>query len=157
MNNYYFDLDGVLADWVGGFNECANISLNEFNEISKQERDAIKVNLFNYDFFRDLNPLQSGIALIHDHIKKYGVDRVFVLSATGHINVDEVKKAKIDWLHEHIPELENAIFVPKLEDKPKAVVIGNANNHILYDDRKRAIEAWDSFGLQFQGILFVGE
>jgi len=74
-----------------------------------------------------------------------------ILSASGWINADEVRRAKLDWIAEHVGEIE-VKFVDKVEMKGEHVD-SNIDVHILVDDRQKAIDAWEFAG--GRGILFI--
>lgn len=145
---YYFDMDGVLADWVQQYNSVSDMPLEEFSALSREAREQVKIELFNYDFFYNMQPIQSGLDLLLEKIEQ-GFD-VCILSASGRINRDEVIQAKRDWLMLHVGDI-NAMFVDKVEMKSERMDRSIVNN-ILIDDRQIAIDAWnDAGGI---GILF---
>lgn len=150
----YFDMDGVIVDWVARYHEVAPVPLELFNEMPKAEKNKLKEELFNYDFFRLMKPLAHGIELMIEYAKNPEYD-VYVCSATGYINAEEVHRAKVEWLKEHIPvcvEIKEALFVPKVEMKHEKKKEGYAE-HILIDDRVKAVEAWEAHG--GKAVLFV--
>ena len=150
----YFDMDGVLVDWVARYHEVAPVPLAVFNELPKAEKNKLKEGLFSYEFFREMKPLKHGIELLEEYARNPEYD-VYVCSATGYINTEEVLRAKIEWLKEHVPawvEIKEALFVPKVEMKHEKKKAGYAE-HILIDDRAKAVEAWEAHGEK--AILFV--
>lgn len=141
-------MDGVLADWVQQYNSVSDMPLEEFSALSREAREQVKIELFNYDFFYNMQPIQSGLDLLLEKIEQ-GFD-VCILSASGRINRDEVIQAKRDWLMLHVGDI-NAMFVDKVEMKSERMDRSIVNN-ILIDDRQIAIDAWnDAGGI---GILF---
>lgn len=145
---YYFDMDGVLADWVDQYNSVSDMPLSEFNSLSREDRELIKMDLFDYNFFYNMQPIQSGLDLLNEKINQ-GFD-VCILSASGRVNRDEVIRAKKDWILLHIGNI-NAMFVDKVEMKSQKMDQNIAEN-ILIDDRQIAIDAWNQAG--GIGILF---
>lgn len=145
---YYFDMDGVLADWVDQYNSVSDMPLSEFNSLSREDRELIKMDLFDYNFFYNMQPIQSGLDLLNEKINR-GFD-VCILSASGIVNRDEVIRAKKDWISLHIGNI-NAMFVDKVEMKSQKMDQNIAEN-ILIDDRQIAIDAWNQAG--GIGILF---
>lgn len=145
---YYFDMDGVLADWVDQYNSVSDMPLSEFNSLSREDRELIKMDLFDYNFFYNMQPIQSGLDLLNEKINQ-GFD-VCILSASGRVNRDEVIRAKKDWISLHIGNI-NAMFVDKVEMKSQKMDQNIAEN-ILIDDRQIAIDAWNQAG--GIGILF---
>jgi 5'(3')-deoxyribonucleotidase len=146
---YYFDMDGVLCDWVAQYEAHAPISLEAFNAMTSAERDVIKKWMFSYDFFRNMKPIDRGVNMIRKLID--AGNKVVICSATGHINKDDVSCAKIEWIREHICESIEIHFVDKVEMKSSRMIEGY-NLHVLVDDRAKAIKAWEAAG--GYGILF---
>lgn len=141
-------MDGVLADWVDQYNSVSDMPLSEFNSLSREDRELIKMDLFDYNFFYNMQPIQSGLDLLNEKINQ-GFD-VCILSASGRVNRDEVIRAKKDWISLHIGNI-NAMFVDKVEMKSQKMDQNIAEN-ILIDDRQIAIDAWNQAG--GIGILF---
>lgn len=138
----FFDLDGVLADWVKQYDEKSDVPLDDFAKMPKPERHKIKETLFNYDFFATMDVIPKGMNLL----KKYQKEgkNVAILSATGNINQKDVERAKRDWVKKHIGAID-VYFVPKIEDKPK-MMQKSFDVNILIDDRQEAIDAWNAKG-----------
>lgn len=147
----YFDMDGVLCDWVEMFNRVCDVDLEDFNEMSKAEKHEIKEVIFGYDFFRDMKGIGKGLNMIREYMKSH--ENVFILSAVGDSShIDEIAKAKVEWIREFVcPEIE-IMFVDKVENKHVKKKDGY-DCHILVDDRKKAIDAWNENG--GVGVLFV--
>ena len=137
----YFDLDGVLADWVAAFEELFNIAIEDFNALSEEERDALKMNL-SYDFYRNLNVIPRGLNLFNETVNEVGIDRVAILSAYGDFNCEEVMSAKTAWVREFLGYDINVYLVPSLEDKARYAT----PTSVLVDDRIRGINAFVNAG-----------
>lgn len=146
----YVDLDGVLADWLKAFNDANICSIEEFNKMSKQEKFDIKEKLFTYDFFRNMRPINAGKRLFNNVSANYKY--VYILSAVGDSsNVDEIARAKTEWVREHICEDVEILFVDKVQNKHTAIKRG-IHTHVLYDDRLEAIKSWQEKGSNMIGI-----
>jgi 5'(3')-deoxyribonucleotidase len=141
-----FDMDGVLCDWVHAFESNCDVPLEVFNTMATAEKNAIKEALFTYDFFRNMRPIAKGMAMLAENI-----EFADILSASGYINAAEVRRAKLDWIAEHVGDIE-VKFVDKVEMKGQHVD-SNIDVHILVDDRQKAIDAWVAAG--GRGVLFV--
>ena len=137
--NYYFDMDGVLCNLDKRFYEMTGIDTNTFHTFDKSEKERIKSDLFTYEFFRNLEPFQFMLDRLL-LLKNADVHPVKILTATGHINVDEVKQAKRDWIAQHVGEID-IIFVDKVQNKGK-ILVGAVGHHHLFDDRVAAIDSW---------------
>lgn len=153
MNNsemMYVDMDGVIADWVAGYNALPNVPpLAVFNEMSREEKEDIKREIFTYEFFANLPVLERGMNILRELIASNA--NVCILSAVGRVNVDEVATAKIHWLRRNGINCP-VMFVDKVENKATRMLPGYAS-HVLIDDRARAIDAWIAAG--GHGVLFV--
>lgn len=149
----YFDMDGVLVDWLSRFNEVSKIPIQEFQLLSKEDKDDYKKELFTYDFFRGMKPLYRGMQLLKESSLNITVDN-YILSATGKINKEDVLQAKLDWIKEYIPSglIKDKLFVDKTEFKYDLIVDGYAGHHLI-DDREKSIKPWIKNG--GSGLLFV--
>lgn len=137
--NYYFDMDGVLCNLDKRFYEMTGIDTTAFHTFDKSEKERIKSDLFTYDFFRNLEPIQVMLDQLLT-LKNADIHPVKILTATGHINVEDVKRAKKDWIAEHVGNIE-IIFVDKVQNKGK-ILVGADGHHHLFDDRVAAIDSW---------------
>ena len=137
--NYYFDMDGVLCNLDKRFYEMTGIDSNVFHTFDKSEKERIKSDLFTYDFFRSFDPFASMVQVLNEY-RSQESSIVRILTATGHINVEEVKRAKKDWIAEHVGDIE-IIFVDKVQNKGK-ILEGASGHHHLFDDRQKAIDSW---------------
>lgn len=145
---YYFDMDGVLCDWVDAYKRTVDMPLEEFNKLSREERAVLKQDFFDYDFFKNMKPIRKGMEMLFD-VKEAGY-QFGILSATGKVNKEEVSRAKRDWIKQHIGNI-HVDFVDKVEMKSQKM-FGGIDVHILVDDRLAAIEAWQKAG--GIGVLF---
>lgn len=146
---YYFDMDGVIADWVSAYEAVAPMPLEDFNALSREEREVFKRDFFTYEFFRNMPVLEKGMKLLRDFIDGGAV--VTILSATGRVNKEEVMCAKLEWVKEHLGDSIVVEFVDKVEQK-HLKMNPDYSIHVLIDDRQQAIDAWkDHNGI---GLLF---
>lgn len=143
----FFDMDGVLFDWVDMYQQRSSLPLEKFNKLSRTEREEIKRTLFDRTFFSEMKPIESGIDLL-----KFYVDsgyEVSILSATGRVNKAEVIQGKLESVKKWIGDIQ-VQFVDKVEMKGMFV---EYPSDILIDDRRLAIDSWVEAG--GYGILFV--
>ena len=82
MKTYYFDVDGVLADFHSAYNP-----MNRGESLT-------------YEFIRNLKPFVENIALVKSLIANG--DRVYIATMVAN---ESTKKARIDWLAEMLPEI----------------------------------------------------
>lgn len=147
----YFDLDGVLADWLAQYEATFPVDIQTFNDMTREERRALKAVHFNYEFFRTMPVIQRGLERFRQYELDENVD-LFILTAVGDNNIEQVTRAKVEWVREFISETVPVLAVRKLENKPEAVVAGY-DSHLLIDDRQRAVDAWVEAGHEAE--LFV--
>lgn len=148
-------MDGVLCDFDKAFanSSLTNITIEEFNLLNKSEKDAIKNNLFTYDFFYTMEPIAKGMALFE--IAKQVYSEIFILTAHGdNGDINEICKAKRDWVRKHLKNFDRVHFVRKAEQKYTYLKHFNleATQVTLIDDREKAINPWVLAG--GVGILF---
>ena len=149
---YYFDLDGVLAAWDKKFAQVVpTVDINDFSNMPKAEKDALKQQFINYDYYRDLDTIERGMNMLEAAIAEVGIANVVICSATGTINAEDVARAKREWCAEKLPAGLEVFLVPKVENKPECIIDPAAEN-ILIDDRERATRAWENAG--YTAILF---
>lgn len=56
----YFDMDGVLADFDLAYRQVMGVPVSEFNKLPCAKKDKIKEDIFSYDYFRNMKPIQKG-------------------------------------------------------------------------------------------------
>lgn len=144
----YFDLDGVLADWVKAFEAKVGIPIAVFNEYSHEERLVVKEAHVRSDFFAALEPIEHGLKMFRmfDSLANVNVE---VLSAVGDVDPHVVGNAKVAWVKEHLGDHVPVHLVHKSKDKARF-----AGPHaILIDDRDASLDPWVEAG--GHGFKFV--
>lgn len=119
---FYFDMDGVLAD---------------FNK----ERGAVARFKYEQGFFTRLKPVKKHVKLAKKLIAK-GYE-VFVISASPHIKADRDKK---QWLTEHLPELSKRNIIIVRIGENKADYVRDMGNSVLFDDYGKNVRQWQANG-----------
>ena len=136
----FVDLDGVMVD----FSQFCEDNIGHHPRDWELDRNVKKAFWKGVDkwvregnpFFSAMNPMPDAHELWM-HIAKY---QPTILSATGHVkNADSEKRA---WVHQHLGATVPVILTFAALDKAKYA----AKNHILIDDREKAIAPWRQHG-----------
>jgi 5'(3')-deoxyribonucleotidase len=117
---YYFDMDGVIANF---------------------HKEPYKyANAINREWIANLEPFEENVKLIRDLIKNN--KSVYILSKAAS---EEAKLGKLDWLAKHIPEL-NPKRVIVIVGNGKKVDYMVTKTGILVDDDLKNIRPWTKAG-----------
>lgn len=119
--NYYFDVDGVLADF--------------HNAYDATNRKACTT----YNFIRNLVPFFANIALV----KALIADGNNVYISTMVANED-CKKARIEWLNEFLPEIPNDRIIVLFKGRKCDNML--TEDGVLVDDKKANCNQWVKAG-----------
>ena len=137
INKIFVDMDGVLADFVKGV-EGAKYLNGPLT--CDQDYDEKKIELSNNGLFRNL-PVMPGMEKLIKHVDQTA-HHWEILTASGEINREVVVKDKLKWIKKHVGP--NVIVTATIKGRDKAVFA--RPNHVLIDDRKDNIEAWEQAG-----------
>lgn len=150
VRTIYFDMDGVLADWVDGFEKLfPQVPYGEYNVLSREGQKAYRHEIDgNGYFYRQLRPFSKVIEALLE-LKKLGY-QVEILSSVGEIFPELVIEQKQAWLKEHVKIDVVANFVNKSELKARYA----HKNALLLDDRARSVEPFLKAG--GKSIIFHG-
>lgn len=122
MTNYYFDVDGVLADFHSEYNP------------------ANRAASLTYGFIRNLKPFTANVALVKTLIAKG--ERVFISTMVAN---ETTRKARIDWLAEYLPEIPAERVITIVGHGNKAEHMMTAEG-VLVDDKKANCRQWEKAG-----------
>lgn len=124
MKNYYFDMDGVLANF-------------------HKEPEGWK-KAMNYDFIFGLDPFMENINVAKELMKKG--NRVYISSLAAS---EDAKRAKIDWLAKYLPEIPKyrIIILVGSRNRNKAEHL-KTKTGILIDDKKENCKKWEKAGYE---------
>ncbi len=116
---YYFDMDGVLANF---HKEAYNFA-----------------NAINRDWIANLDPFMDNVNLVRNLIAQG--EKVYILSKAAR---ETAKMGKIDWLAHYIPEMtiENIIIIVGNGKKIDFI----REDGILVDDDMKNIRPWVKAG-----------
>lgn len=142
--NLFLDMDGVFADFGKGIEKLMlNVPYSEYRydtdpEYKKRMWELVgEYQKDGDEFWYDLDLLPDAMTL-WNYVKKYNPT---FLSATGRTNHEHTKDQKRRWIDEKFGDIPG-IFVHSAEDKKKEA----DENHILIDDKMKAIEPWVNAG-----------
>jgi hypothetical protein len=129
----YCDMDGVLADFEGGYKELTGIDLqNEFKPEGEKFWDPI--SKAGIGFWAGLKWMPDGQQL-WDYIKKYNPS---LLSAPS--KEDSSRIGKSVWVKKRMPGTK---LILRSADRKKEFA---SPNSILIDDMKKNIDSWEAAG-----------
>ena len=117
---YYFDMDGVLANFHKAYAENKAVAMN---------RKAMA----------DLEPFEENVALVREMIKA-GV-KVYILTKAAN---EAGRLGKIEWLAKYIPEITEDMFICIVGHAKKVDFI--REDGVLVDDDKKNLRPWEKAG-----------
>jgi len=133
-------MDGVIADWVAGFNATFPISYDEFDALPRDRYDAYKDLIENTpDFFANLPPFSKTVSILKKLISD-GHD-VEIMTSAGKNNTAKIVKQKKVWLKKNGI---NAPFNFTTTSKDKANFANS--NTVLIDDREKSTKPFKAAG-----------
>jgi hypothetical protein len=129
----FFDLDGVIADFVRGTLRAhgredfpiADVRWGMEEQLGLSAADFWRP--MGYDFWRNLGRYDDGLRLLRGAEKLIGPDRIAILTSAASNNgcID----AKRDWIAEHLPGYERRTFTGE------AKFLFAERSKLLVDDR----------------------
>ena len=125
MTTYYFDMDGVLANFHKAY---------ATNKATAMSRKAMA----------ELEPFADNVALVRSLIAE-GI-KVYILTKAAN---EAGKAGKIDWLANYIPEITAEQFICIVGSGRKVDFVREAG--VLVDDDPKNIRQWEKGG--FTGLL----
>lgn len=145
----FVDLDGVLVDFDKRSAELFNIDPREVEgdkQLKRQFWQNVKQHLAaGKQFWGDMDPRPDAFDL-WGYVKKHNPT---ILTASGVTGKEQATREKHEWVRKHLGPNVPTIVVQDGKDKAQYA----APNHILIDDRMKAIGPWiDKGGV---GILFT--
>lgn len=126
----YLDLDGVFADFNGGFKKLTG---SEPKEVAKK---VLWSSIYKADHFF------YNLEVIPDSKKLWEfVKPTHPIFLTGLPSSIEGRDDKVRWVHKHYGPQYEVIVLPKKEKRKHA-----APNHILVDDTAANVSEWKADG-----------
>ena len=131
MTTYYFDMDGVLANFHKAYATNKGVALSR-------------------EGMAELEPFTENVATVRNLIA-HGI-RVYILTAAAN---EDGKAGKIDWLARYIPEITAEMFICIVGHGRKVDYIREAG--ILVDDDPKNTRQWVKAGYQAITLTTKGE
>ena len=130
----FVDMDGVLADFEGGF-------LNQFGAAANSHDDEMKWGMIHSvpDFFRRLQPIPGAF----DFFDRIRCLDPIILTSCPHTNYMEIAKQKRAMIRECFSDTVLVLPCRGSENKPAFM---NSLGDILIDDWKHNIVDWNAAG-----------
>lgn len=122
MATYYFDVDGVLAD---------------FHSVYDAKNRGLSLR---YDFIRNLKPFVQNILLVKALIEAGNDVYISTMVANKY-----TEKARIDWIHEFLPEINDSHIITIMGHGKKHEHM-KTKDGILIDDKKTNCNQWKKAG-----------
>lgn len=129
---YYFDVDGVLADFHSAYDS---------NNRAKS---------LTYDFIYNLKPFTKNVELVNELIAN-GVE-VYISTMVA---TETTRKARIAWVNKYIPTLDNDHIITLL--KGKKCDFMKTEDGILVDDKQSNCKQWEKAGHKAIWLAEKGE
>ena len=138
----YLDMDGVLADFVYGYNKVAGTDIKSQWDLPKAKQDPVLAKIAGTDFFQTLPKFPSADKLVDLVIQKFG--HYNICSSPLRNDYENSEKHKTIWLQKHLnPQPKNIIITPR---KEKYAVQADGTPNILIDDKAENIQRWRAQG-----------
>ena len=138
----YLDMDGVLADFVAGYNRVAGTSYAQDEELPQSKIDPVFVKITGTNFFETLPKYPSADALVKMIVQKFG--HYNICSSPLRNDHENSKQHKTAWLQKHLnPQPREIVITPQ---KYKHARQPDGTPNILIDDKMKNIAPWRQAG-----------
>ena len=138
----YLDMDGVLADFIAGYNEIAGTDYKTNEEIPKAKSDPTFEKIVGTDFYARLPKLANADRLVRMVVDRAG--EYSICSSPLRNDYENSKKHKTAWIQQHLdPQPEEIVITP---NKGKYAVSADGVPNLLIDDRMKVINEWRAAG-----------
>ncbi len=132
-------MDGVMADWCRAFDaRFGEGAAEQFDSLNKEDKNLIKEELANGNFYRHLPVMEKGVSLVIEMVRSGR--KVSILTSVGRQNPENVVRQKKAWVSYVYPAdvaavlLENFHYTLCSEDKAAFA----RPNVCLVDDRAKS-------------------
>lgn len=152
MRRCFLDIDGVLADWVGGIHRALRLDYDPrywpykrgpegwhwYGEIGRTFRATDE--LCNFKFWEDLYWTFDGHDILRVVLEFYAPEEITLLT----VPMPNIMSAsgKIAWVRKNLPEYEYRILVCT----DKKAILATLPDSILIDDGSHNVRDWRAAG-----------
>ena len=131
MTTYYWDMDGVLADFHKNYNGNRALA-------------------FSRDYLANLDPFTKNVAVLRKMLKS-GIPCYILTKAAN----EDARDGKVDWLAKYVPELTADRFICIVGYGRKVDYI--REDGILIDDDEKNTKQWVKGGHEAILLTYKGE
>lgn len=144
----YLDMDGVLADFVAGYNRVAGTRYAPGDQLPHPSQDPTLKKITGTDFFARLPKFASADALVRMVVDQFGHYNICSSPLRG--DHENSAAMKTQWLQRHLQPQPQQIIITSRKEKHARQPDGTPN--ILVDDKPENIQRWQDAG--GVGILY---
>ena len=137
----YLDMDGVLADFIAGYNKRFGTNYEE-GELPTPKQDPHLADLQGSDFFSTLPKFHSTDALVGLVTRIFGSYKI--CSSPLRDDLENSRENKTIWINRNLNPKPSEIIITSRKEKHAVQLDGTSN--ILIDDRPDKIQAWTAAG-----------
>lgn len=138
----YLDMDGVLADFMAGYNRVAGTNYKPGQQLPHPSEDPTLKKITGTNFFSKLPKFASANALVRMVIDQYGHYNICSSPLRGdHENSAANKRA---WLTANLQPQPQEIVITSRKEKYATQPDGTPN--ILVDDKPENVQRWKAAG-----------
>jgi GNAT superfamily N-acetyltransferase len=144
----YLDMDGVLADFMAGYNRVAGTNYEPGQQLPHPSQDPTLKKITGTDFFSTLPKFRSADALVQMVVDQYGHYNICSSPLRGDHENSGANKTM--WLRDNLQPQPQQIIITSRKEKYATQPDGTPN--ILVDDKPENIQRWNAAG--GTGILY---
>lgn len=150
----YLDLDGVMVNFDKGFKKLSGgVSSEDFarvkfnGDVKRAQREFwILIHKAGAKWWANLEMMPDGM-VFWNFFKKY--NPIILTAGQG----SAAREGKTEWVHKHLGPNINPIVANHGVDKWKYITNDPNTIHVLIDDTKKNIDAWNNSGEGHVAIL----
>lgn len=144
----YLDMDGVLVDLWGGYQDLTGMSLIEADKVHGAHSPEVWNPTLTVDEFWYNLPKDSGADLLLEYMRENHIlEKTFILSAPIRLDRESCEAQKRKWAKEHTHVLDEHVNIVPRKDKYLFAYCKDSDMpNILVDDYIKNIKEWELHG-----------